>query len=70
MNIDQLISQANELLEIDYSSPKIELWEKRTKKFTMKNYGEEYIEILENALSWGQIFSPGQGPSLHRKAIN
>lgn len=69
MDIDQLIHQAGELKTIDYSSPRIKLWEKRTKDFVENNYDKTYVDILEDALSWGQIITPGEGPQLHSAAM-
>ena len=35
------------------------------KAFVKDNYGEDYLEILEQALSWGQIIISGEVPRMH-----
>ncbi|MEN8253729.1 MAG: hypothetical protein ABFQ62_05140 [Patescibacteria group bacterium] len=70
MNIDQLIEEASKLKNTDYSSPRIEMWKKRTKEFVKLHYDPEYVNILEDALSWGRVIVPGEGPSMHLEAMN
>ena len=70
MNIEELILQAQNLQNEDYRSPKVELWEKRVKNFILENYGKDYIEIFENALSWGSVIMPGEGPRMHFDAMS
>jgi len=68
--IDQLIQEAESLKQINYESPKVDLWERRTKSFIQENYGDEFVEMFEKAFSWGQIVTQGQGQNMHIAALD
>jgi hypothetical protein len=51
MGLDELINQAEELKNVTYDSPKINIWKKRAKDFIKQNYEEEYLEIFINCLT-------------------
>ncbi len=55
MTIDNLINQAIAPKQVDYNSPKVDLWEENTKEFVKNNYGQKYIEIFDKAMRWNQV---------------
>ncbi len=68
-DLNKLIEEAQELKNIDYQSPRVALWENRCKRYISGNYGHEYLKIFDDALSWGRVISPGEGPEMHLKAM-
>lgn len=71
VNISELIKQAEELKSVPYDSPKVKLWERRVKTFVKENYGDEYLEILDGSLSFGQvIMGEAHGQQMHVKAMD
>lgn len=69
-NISQLVQEAEDLKEVSYQSPKFDLWKRRAKGFIQENYGDEFVEMLRRALSWGQIVTHGQGQRMHIEALD
>ncbi len=70
MDIDTLIQQAEGLKEKSYSSPLVKVWEKKAKDFVEKNYGEDYLQILDSSLFFGQvIMSEAHGQQMHVNAM-
>lgn len=71
MDIDELVKQAEELKSVQYDSPRVDLWKRKTKNFVSENYGQEYLKILDKALWFGQvIMSEGHGQRMHIEAMD
>jgi hypothetical protein len=69
--LQKLADQAQALKDEPYDSPKVDLWESRARKFVSDEFGEEYLGILNRALSFGFVISSyEEGQQLHHKAMD
>lgn len=71
MDIDYFVNEAEKLKNERYDSPKIKIWEKKARDFIEKNYGKDYLDILNTSLFFGQvIMSEGHGQQMHVGAMD
>lgn len=68
--VDHLIQSAEELKNVAYDSPRVDLWKRRVKDFVKKTFGFEFLEIFEKSIRWGVVAMQGQGQSLHLQAMD
>jgi hypothetical protein len=70
MNLQQLIDKGEELKNARYDSPSVDLW-KNDVKAAVASFGDATIEVLETALSFGQVItSDYDGQQMHVEAID
>jgi uncharacterized protein (TIGR02391 family) len=66
----QLAQQALALADVDRKSPKVGLWKRKARKFVERDYGEDYLDILDSALRFNRVVtSDAQGQQMHRVAM-
>lgn len=70
MNLDYLSKKGEELKNVKYDSPKVNLW-KNDLKAAIAPYGDETLKVLDSALWFGQMITSEQhGQEMHIEAIN
>ena len=66
----QLADEAAGLVSVERKSPKVDLWKRKTRDFVGREYGAEFVEILNRALRFGRVVtSDSEGQLMHHEAM-
>lgn len=68
--INQFLHKAKELRTETYSSPKVDLFVSRIKKFLKQNYSDEYAKIVDDYFQVFVVTASTDFQQLHRDAID
>ncbi len=67
----RLAEEAAALMDVQYKSPKVDLWKRRTREFVSREFGEEYLKILNRALFFNRVvLGEHEGQQMHREAMD
>jgi uncharacterized protein (TIGR02391 family) len=68
--LTRLAEEAAALVDVPYKSPKVDLWKRRTREFVSREFGDDYVTILNRVLFFNRVvMSEGQGQGMHRGAM-
>lgn len=69
--LGRLADEAAALADESYDSPKVALWKRRTREFVEREFGVDYVEILNRALFFKRVItSSAEGQRMHRGAMD